>query len=172
MPVTPAAAAPGERRDRTGEARTLLALLGWLALTFCAAATGLFVNSGGWYAGLSKPAWNPPNWLFGPVWTLLYAAMAAAAWCVWRHGGWKAQHRALRLYVLQWTLNALWTPVFFGLHQPGWAFATIIALDLAVVATLITFWRVSRPAGLLLLPYAAWLAFATVLNFTIWRLNA
>jgi|APCry1669188910_1035180.scaffolds.fasta_scaffold99750_2 tryptophan-rich sensory protein len=148
-----------------------LALAGWVALTFCAAATGVFVSTGSWYAGLAKPSWNPPGWLFGPVWTLLYTMMSVAAWLVWREGGWKAQKRALGLYLAQWALNALWTPLFFGLHRPGLAFAEIIALDVAVLGTLIAFWRVRRAAGLLLIPYALWVAFATVLNFTIWRLN-
>ncbi len=149
-----------------------MVLVGWLALTFAAAATGVFVSSGGWYASLAKPAWNPPNWLFGPIWTLLYVMMAVAAWLVWREGGWKAQRRPLGLYLLQWALNALWTPLFFGLQRPGLAFAEIITLDAAVLGTLMTFWRVRRAAGLLLVPYMLWVAFATVLNITIWRLNA
>jgi benzodiazapine receptor len=154
---------------RAGQA---LVLVGWLALTFAAAATGVFVSSGGWYASLAKPAWNPPSWLFGPVWTLLYAMMAVAAWLVWREGGWEAQRRTLGLYLVQWALNALWTPLFFGLQWPGLAFAEIIALDAAVLGTLMAFWRVRRAAGLLLVPYTLWVAFATVLNITIWRLNA
>jgi benzodiazapine receptor len=160
--VTPSARSAGSQA---------LALVGWLALTFGAAATSVFVSTDGWYAGLIKPAWNPPGWLFGPVWTLLYATMAVAAWLVWREGGWKAQRRAPCLYLVQWALNALWTPLFFGLHRSGLAFAEILALDAAVLATLIAFWRVRRLAGALLVPYALWVAFATVLNFTIWRLN-
>jgi len=149
-----------------------LALIGWLVLTFLASATGVFVSTGGWYAGLVKPSWNPPGWAFGPVWTLLYTMMAVAAWLVWREGGWKAQRRALGLYSAQWALNALWTPIFFGLHQPGWAFVEILVLDLALAATVIAFWHVKRSAGLLLAPYGLWVTFATALNFTIWRLNA
>jgi translocator protein len=152
-------------------ARQAMALVGWLALTFGAATTGAFVSTGGWYASLVKPSWNPPGWLFGPVWTLLYALMAVAAWLAWQRGGWKAQRRALGLYLLQWALNALWTPLFFGLHRPGLAFGEIVVLLLAVLATLIAFWRVRLSAGLLLVPYALWVAFATTLNFTIWRLN-
>jgi len=152
-------------------ARNVLSLFGWLALTYGAAATGVFVSTGGWYAGLVKPAWNPPGWLFGPVWTLLYAMMAVAAWQVWQHGGWQARKRELALYLLQWALNALWTPLFFGLQRPGLAFAEIIVLGLALLATLIAFWKVRPSAGLLLVPYALWVAFATVLNFAIWRLN-
>ena len=150
----------------------VLALLGWLALTFGAAATALFIGADGWYAGLVKPSWNPPAWLFGPVWTALYALMAVAAWLVWREGGWRTRRRALGLYLVQWTLNALWTPIFFGLHRPDLAFAGILLLDVAVLATLTAFWRAKRLAGALLVPYALWVAFATVLNGVIWRLNA
>ena len=152
--------------------RSALALLGWLALTFAATATAVFVSTNGWYAGLVKPAWNPPGWLFGPVWTVLYTMMAVAAWLVWRNGGWKAQKRALGLYLIQWALNALWTPLFFGLHRPGMAFAEIVVLDIAVLGTLAAFWRAKRLAGTLLVPYALWVGFATVLNYAVWRLNA
>ena len=156
-------------RDSAG--RQALALVGWLVLCFAASGTAVFVVTGGWYAGLHQPTWNPPPWIFGPVWTLLYLMMAIAAWLVWREGGWKAQRRALGLFLLQWLLNALWTPLFFGLHRTGLAFAEIIMLCLAVAATVRSFWRVSRSAGVLLLPYLAWVCFAAALNFTIWRLN-
>ncbi|NOT58574.1 MAG: tryptophan-rich sensory protein [Deltaproteobacteria bacterium] len=149
----------------------VFALIAWLALCFAASSTAVFVSVDGWYAGLLKPSWNPPAWLFGPVWTLLYAMMAVAAWLVWREGGWREQARALRLFLLQWLLNALWTPLFFGLHRPGLAFAEIILLWLALVATLVSFWRVRKQAGVLLMPYLAWVSFAAALNFTIWRLN-
>lgn len=151
--------------------RNILALIGWLALTFCASATGMFVKTGGWYAELGKPTWNPPGWLFGPIWTTLYIMMSVAAWLVWKQGGWRAQRGPLTLYVMQWALNALWTPLFFGLQRPGLAFAEIILLTVAVYATLMAFWHVRKVAGLLLLPYALWATFAAVLNFTIWRLN-
>ncbi len=152
-------------------ARTLTALLGWVALTYGAATTGIFVSTGGWYAELLKPAWNPPGWLFGPVWTLLYTLMAVAAWLIWKQGGWKAQKRALSLYLLQWALNALWTPLFFGLHRPGLAVLELLLLDVAVLATIRAFWQVRRAAAWLLIPYACWIAFATALNVAIWRLN-
>ncbi len=151
--------------------RALAALAGWLLLTFSASATAVFIADNDWYAGLTKPAWNPPGWLFGPVWTILYAMMAVAAWRVWLQGGWTRQKAALGLYLLQWSLNALWTQLFFSLHRPGWALTEILVLLAAILATLRTFWRVDRPAALLLLPYAAWVAFASVLNWTIWRLN-
>ena len=97
--------------------------------------------------------------------------MAVAAWLVWRKGGWKVQGKILGVFLLQWFLNAVWTPLFFGLHQPGLAFAEILLLWLAIAATLMLFWRVSKAAGVLLIPYLAWVTIAAVLNFTIWRLN-
>ena len=151
--------------------RSLSALAGWLLLTFSASATAVFVSTGGWYAWLAKPSWNPPSWVFGPAWTILYAMMAMAAWRVWLYGGWAKQKVALSLFVAQWALNALWTPLFFGLHRPGWALVEILVLLAAILATIRTFWRVDRPAGALLLPYAAWVSFATALNWTIWRMN-
>lgn len=151
--------------------RQTLVLAGWLALCFAASATAVFVSTGGWYAALRKPTWNPPAWIFGPVWTLLYVMMAVAAWLVWRDGGWKAQGKALGLFLLQWLLNALWTPLFFGMHRLGPAFAEIIMLWLALAATLGLFWRARKAAGALLMPYLAWVSFAAALNFTIWRLN-
>ncbi len=97
--------------------------------------------------------------------------MAVAAWLVWREGGWKVQGRALRWFLLQWMLNALWTPLFFGMHRAGLAFAEIIVLWFALLATLASFWLVRKVAGVLLLPYLAWVSFASALNFAIWRLN-
>ncbi len=151
---------------------TLLALTGWLALTFSATLTGLVVDTSGWYEDLTKPAWNPPNWIFGPVWTALYILMAIAAWMVWKQGGWKQQRWPLTLFLIQWLLNLLWTPLFFGLQRPDLAFAEIILLLAALLATIATFWRVKRKAAILLIPYALWVSFAALLNFTIWRLNA
>jgi len=154
-------------------ARHLLrGFVGWLALCFAASITGVFVSTTGWYAGLHKPAWNPPAWVFGPAWTLLYVLMAVAAWLVWREGGWKRQRLPLGLFLLQWLLNALWTPLFFGLHRSGLAFVEIIFLWLVLAATLRLFWQVRKAAGVLLVPYLAWVTFAAMLNFTIWRFNA
>ena len=151
--------------------RQILALAGWLALCFAASGTAVFVSTGGWYASLHKPSWNQPAWVFAPVWTLLYVMMAIAAWLVWREGGWKAQGRALGLFLLQWLLNALWTTLFFGMHRSGLAFVEISALWLVLATTLVRFWRVRKAAGVLLSPYLAWVSFAAALNFTIWRLN-
>lgn len=151
--------------------KSAAALSGFLLLTFCAPALGAFSMPGAWYASLIKPSWNPPAWIFGPVWTFLYVSMAVAAWWVWRVGGWKQQKRALGLYAIQGCLNAIWTPLFFGLHRPGWAFLEILLLLVAVVVTVRAFWGVSRFAGALLVPYALWVSFASVLNGTLWWLN-
>lgn len=158
---------PDPAHPATSTGWSLAALVGWLLLTYSAsatAATAVFVTTGGRYAGLIKPAWNPPSWVFGPAWTVLYAMMAFAAWRVWRQGGWARQKIPLVMFVVPWALNALWTPLFFRLQRPGWALAEILVLLIAILATLRAFWRVDRPAGLLLLPYAAWVVFATLLN--------
>lgn len=151
--------------------RKWIGLAAWVALVFAAALTGAFVSTGGWYAELNKPAWNPPDWIFGPVWTALYLMMAVAAWRVWLRGGWQVQHRALGLFLVQWALNALWTPLFFGLYLLGWAFVEILVLLVFILLTIRAFRRVDRVAALLMVPYAVWVTFASVLNFTIWRIN-
>ena len=151
--------------------RSGLGLIVWVAITFCAPAFGVLGMPGEWYASLNKPSWNPPSWIFGPVWSLLYLLMAVAAWRVWMHGGWRGQKGALRLYLIQLVLNALWTPLFFGLRQPGWAFVEILMLLAAVIATMLAFFKVSRLAGSLLVPYALWVAFASCLNGTLWWMN-
>jgi len=151
--------------------KKIFGLIGWLLLCFAPAAIGALFMPGQWYDALNKPAWNPPGWIFGPVWTVLYIMMAVAAWLVWQCGGFAAQRRALGLFLTQLVLNALWTPLFFGLRQPGLAFAEIILLWLAILATLLAFRPVSRAATWLLAPYLAWVSFAAVLNATIWRLN-
>jgi translocator protein len=151
--------------------RRWLALVGWIALPLLAGAFGSQFMPGEWYARLEKPDWNPPSWVFGPVWTTLYLLMGVAAWLVWdRHRG--AARVALALFVVQLVFNAMWSYLFFGLQAPGLAFAEIVLLWLLIVATAVLFWRARRVAGVLLLPYLAWVSFAAVLNFTIWQLNA
>ena len=151
--------------------KSAFALAGWIALTFCAALTGFFIQPAGYYASLAKPSWSPPAWVFGPVWTALYLMMAVAAWLVWRQGGWRAQRAPLSLYLLQLALNALWTPVFFGLRSPGLALVVIVSLGAAIVLTGRAFRPVSRVASWLLIPYLVWVVFAAALNFSIWRLQ-
>ena len=123
-----------------------------------------------WYEGLSKPRWNPPNWLFGPVWTILYLAMAIAAWLVWRKAGVTAA--PMQFFLTQLVLNVAWSALFFRLRSPGLAFTEIVVLWFAILATTIEFWRAVPAAGWLLLPYLIWVGYATALNFSIWRLNA
>ncbi len=125
-----------------------------------------------WYAQLAKPQWTPPAWVFGPAWTALYLCMAVAAWLVWRQGGITAAKVPLALFAGQLVLNGLWSLLFFGLQQPGLAAVEIGLLWIAILATTVAFWNRSRLAGLLLTPYLAWVAFAAVLNWTIWRMNA
>ena len=153
---------------------SVVMLSGFLAASFTAAAiggvaTGQSVRD--WYPTLAKPVWNPPAWLFGPVWTVLYIAMAVAAWLVWRPAGWAGARLALTLFMVQLALNAAWSIIFFGLRNPGAAFAEVVVLWAAIVGTLVLFWQVSVPAGMLFIPYLAWVSFAAVLNFTVWRLN-
>jgi tryptophan-rich sensory protein len=124
------------------------------------------------YAGLQQPSWAPPSWVFGPVWTLLYAMMALAAWLVWRSGPWSQTRPALSAYAVQLVLNAAWTPLFFGLGWRGIAFAELSVLLVVLIATVVLFLRRSRVAGWLLLPYLAWSVFALCLNFAVWQLNS
>lgn len=125
-----------------------------------------------WYRELAKPSFQPPPWLFGPVWTLLYALMGIAAWRVWRRGMDKPGVRlALGLFAVQLALNAAWSPVFFGAHAIGLALAILAALWLVLVATIRSFGMVDRTAAWLLAPYLAWVSFALVLNAAILQLN-
>jgi len=150
---------------------TILGLIGWIALCFAVAAIAGRYIPGEWYAALNKPSWNPPSWIFGPVWAALYIMMGVAAWLVWKQHGFKGAGLALGLFLFQLVLNGFWTWIFFGLHRPAVAFAEIVALWLAIVATIIVFWPKNIAAGILLIPYAAWVAFAALLNFNLWRLN-
>ncbi len=124
------------------------------------------------YARLQQPAWAPPSWVFGPVWTLLYTMMAVAAWLVWRSGAWSQTRPALVAYAVQLLLNAAWTPLFFGLGWRGIAFAELSVLVLVLIGTVVLFFRRSALAGWLLVPYLAWSAFALCLNFAVWQLNS
>lgn len=165
----PAAATPSPERRRGPRAG--LALAGFALACFAAAATGAAFPPGDWYAGLAKPSWTPPDALFAPVWTALYAAMAVAAWLVWREAGLRGARLALGLFGVQLVLNAAWSWLFFGLHRMGWALADLLLLKLAILATIVAFF-VHRPlAGLLLMPYWAWVTFATWLNLSLLRLN-
>ena len=144
------------------------------AICFAAAAIGGWLTSrtlATWYPGLAKPSWNPPDWVFAPVWTVLYAMMACAAWLVGRERGWRAAAFPLGLFAAQLALNVAWSGLFFALQSPGAALVDVILLWLLILATLVSFWRVNAQAGLLLVPYLGWVSFAAVLNCAIWQLN-
>lgn len=146
--------------------------IGWVLVCFSAAVPAMFITIGAWHAALHKPTWYPPSWIFGVVWTVLYSMMALAAWLVWRQGGWAAQRRTLLVFLAQLVLNALWTPLFFGMHLVGAALVDLVALWFTLAVTIVLFRRVGRVPGLLLAPYLVWTTFAVVLNFVIWRMNA
>jgi benzodiazapine receptor len=152
----------------------ILMLALFIAVTFAAAGLGAFFTSTSvshWYPTLRKPSWNPPGWIFGPVWTVLYLMMAVAAWLIWRKQGFDGATGALGLFALQLALNALWSPLFFGLRNPLAGLVDIVPLWAAILATLVCFWKISPLAGALLAPYWLWVCFATALNFMIWRMN-
>jgi translocator protein len=155
--------------DAPRRGRDAAHLLLFLALCFGAAAGGALWPPGPEYAALQRPAFAPPNWLFGPVWTLLYLLIAVAGWRLWRRGGWASP--ALRLWLLQLALNALWTPLFFGLQWRGLALVEMSLLWASILACLLAARRRDRGAAWLLLPYLGWVGFAWALNAAFWWLN-
>jgi tryptophan-rich sensory protein len=158
----------------TSPRHSWIGLIVLLVICFAAAGIGGAVTTPkipGWYATLAKPSWNPPNWIFGPVWSALYCCMAVAAWLVWRKGGLAGARLPLALFGVQLFLNVLWSYLFFGLQRPGLAFSEVLLLWASIAATMVLFWQRSTLAGMLFVPYLAWVSFASVLNFTIWRLN-
>ena len=147
------------------------ALIVFVVLCFAAAGIGGFFPPDSWYASLNRPSYAPPNWVFGPVWTLLYVMMAVAGWLVWKSSGSVGKRFALTMFGIQLVLNAAWSVIFFGWHQPGWAFLEICMLWLAIATTVVSFKRRSSAAAVLLIPYLAWVSFAAVLNYGFWSLN-
>jgi len=150
-----------------------IALAGWLAASFAAGGVGAIAsaNAGAFYSQLSQPHWAPPAWLFAPVWSVLYLLMGVAAWLVWRKHAFGGAAMALGLFIVQLLGNALWTWLFFRWQLGAVALAEIIVLWLLVAATIISFWYRHRLAALMLVPYLAWVGFATALAFSLWRLN-
>jgi len=152
----------------------MLMLVLFVAVCFVVAAAGAGFTSrsvSDWYPTLRTPSWNPPAWIFGPVWTVLYLMMAIAAWLVWRRRGFDGAAGALGIFTLQLALNALWSPLFFGLRNPLAGLLDIVPLWAAILATLVCFLRISPLAGALMVPYWLWVSFATALNFVIWKMN-
>lgn len=150
-------------------------LIFWVGLCFFIAWTGAQVSPGiassEWYDALNKPAWNPPGWLFGPVWTTLYTMMGVAAWLIWKEFGFKNAKAALVVFLIQLLLNGLWSQLFFGMQKLGWSFFEIILLLATIITTTYLFFQKNRTAGWLMVPYIAWVSFASVLNATIWMMN-
>lgn len=155
-----------------GRMTSTLGLMALLAICYGVAAVGAQFMPGAWYEQLAKPSWTPPGWIFGPVWTVLYGMMAVAAWLVWKRHGAAGARWPLLLFAVQLFLNGMWSWLFFGLEHPGAALVDIVALWMAILATTLGFWRLSRLAAALLVPYLAWVSFATALNLAIWRLNS
>ena len=149
--------------------RRYLALALFIALVLGGGTLiGLAVQPDGWYAALNKPSFNPPNWVFAPVWSTLYVMIGVAGWLVWQRD-WRS--RTMVAWVAQLGLNFIWTPVFFGLHAPAAALAVIVALLIVILAFIVRGWSRDRAAALLFVPYAAWVGFATLLNAAIVYLN-
>lgn len=153
--------------------RQALGLVGWLVATFAAGSIGAMASAraGVFYVQLVRPAWAPPGWLFGPVWSVLYTLMAVAAWLVWRKHGVRKASTALTLFVAQLVANALWTWLFFTLNRGALSLADIVVLWLLIVGTIVAFWPLQRTAALLLVPYLAWVSFAAALTWSLFRLN-
>ena len=150
-----------------------LGLVGWLIATFAAGSVGAIASARAatFYGQLSQPAWAPPAWVFGPVWSVLYVFMAVAAWLVWRKHGFRGARSALWLFIVQLFANALWTWLFFVLHRGALSLAEIALLWLLIAATISAFWPLQRLAALLLVPYLAWVSFASALTLSLWQLN-
>ena len=150
-----------------------LGLFGWLGISFMAALTGAIASLKAqvFYKQLTLPVWAPPAWLFGPVWSILYVLMGLAAWLVWRERGFRGARTALSLFIVQLAANAAWTWLFFHWHLGALAFAEILFLWALILGTVLTFWRARPTAGAMLIPYLAWVTFATALTYAIWTRN-
>ena len=152
--------------------RQIPALVGWVLICFAAASLGGLFMPGQWYASLKKPTWNPPAWIFGPVWISLYILMGISLFCVWRRPDSSGYRTALVFFFIQLILNILWSMAFFGLRSPLSGLVVILFLWMAILLTIWSFLKVSRMGGLLLLPYLLWVSFAMLLNAALWRLNS
>ncbi|WP_018701169.1 TspO/MBR family protein [Amorphus coralli] len=150
---------------------SLLVLFLFFAAVACAALTGVFFRPDAWYREIDKPSFTPPDWVFPPAWTVLYAMIAIAGFVLWYKVGFAAAPWAFAFYFLQIGLNAAWSPLFFGAKRPDLAMLDIAALWLAIVATIIAFSQFSLTAAFLLVPYLLWVTFAAALTVSIWRLN-
>lgn len=163
---------PLESKPMVGAGRSIASLVVFVLAVAGAASFGGMFMPGEWYAGLNRPALNPPGWVFGPVWSVLYVMIAVSGWRVWRtEGAGRLRSLGLVVFFVQLVLNALWSWIFFGLHALGWALVEIAALNLTIAAMIVIFWRVNRPAAWLLVPYWLWVSFASYLTWGYWKLN-
>ena len=165
---------PSTSPARRWTSSDVIVLLAFLVLCFAVAAIGGAVTSTSvdtWFPTLSKPSFNPPGWVFGPVWTVLYVLMAVAAWRVWRQAGLQVRRSALAAFGVQLALNLAWSLIFFGLKSIDMAVLCIVVLWLAIIVTIALFRRIDHWAACLLVPYLAWVSFAAALNMAIWQLN-
>lgn len=151
--------------------KSIIGFIFWLAVTFAAAMVGSRYMPGEWYQQIAKPSWTPPDGVFAPVWTLLYSMMAISAWLVWKSKGFFKAIIALLAYLIQLILNALWSYIFFGLHDIHGAFLDIVALWIFILITIFLFWKHNKLASVLLIPYFLWVSFASVLNLTVASMN-
>ncbi len=152
-------------------AKTAGQVLLFIGIAFLPSLSAVFVQTDDWYVALNKPVWNPPTWVFGPVWTLLYLMIGLSGYFAWTRGGRQGRSAAIAVYGAQLLLNALWTPLFFGLHRIGWALADLILLWFMILICIGTFSQRSRLATWLLMPYFIWVSFAGVLNAVILTMN-
>ena len=157
--------------ERPSAMKSSLACAGWILWSMAAGLAAALWPVDAWYATIAKPAWNPPNWVFGPVWTTLYVLIGVSAWRVWRAGGFARDRAALAVFAVQWALNFAWSGFFFGLRAPGLALVEIAALWVLIGVMIVRFARQDRVAGALLVPYAMWVSFAMALNAALCRLN-
>lgn len=148
-----------------------MALAAFILCVLVVASSGAVFKPDAWYRDLAKPAWNPPDWVFGAGWAVLYALIAVAGWRVWERASEDMLVVAMVVYAVQLVLNAAWSAVFFGLKRPGWAFVELSLLWMAIVVNIAAFLAIDPWAGLLLVPYLAWVTFAGALNLSVWRLN-
>ncbi len=162
------------KMNRSGTVR-IAGLVFWISICFFTAWIGAQASPGiapgEWFESINKPTWNPPNWLFAPVWTTLYTMMGVAVWFVWKDYGFSGAKKAISFFLIQLALNGLWSQIFFGMQEIGWAFFEILVLLSAIIATTYLFFEKNSIAGWLMIPYIIWVSFASVLNGTIWWIN-
>lgn len=151
---------------------SIIALGVFVLANFAAASSGAIFKPGEWYRTLSKPSWTPPDWLFGPAWTVLFIMIAVSGWLVWREAGLAGAAVPLAIYAVHLVLNAAWSALFFGMKRPDLAFFELCVFWLSIAATIAAFFPVSATAAYLLLPYLGWVTFAGALNFSLWRRNS